>query len=60
MSIGSCLTALTTADLAMSNYHLFTYLKNWLRSQCFNNNKVMEGFKTWLTSQVADFFVTGM
>jgi histone-lysine N-methyltransferase SETMAR len=25
-------------DLALSNYHLFTYLKNWLGSQRFNNN----------------------
>jgi transposase len=27
-------------DLAPCDYHLFTYLKNWLRSQCFNNNEV--------------------
>jgi transposase len=26
-------------DLAPSNYHLFTYLKNRLRSQHFNNNE---------------------
>jgi histone-lysine N-methyltransferase SETMAR len=33
-------------DLALSDYHLFTYLKNWLRSQCFNNNEEMnEGVK---------------
>jgi histone-lysine N-methyltransferase SETMAR len=24
-------------DLTPSDYHLFTYLKKWLRSQCFNN-----------------------
>jgi transposase len=34
-------------DLAPSDYHLFTYLKNWLGSQCFNNTKeLMEGIKT--------------
>jgi hypothetical protein len=36
-------------DLAPSDYRLFTYLKNWLRSQRFNNNEdLMEGVKTWL------------
>jgi histone-lysine N-methyltransferase SETMAR len=25
-------------DLTPSDYYLFTYLKNWLGSQCFNNN----------------------
>jgi histone-lysine N-methyltransferase SETMAR len=25
-------------DLAPSDYHLFTYLKNWLVSQCLKNN----------------------
>jgi hypothetical protein len=35
--------------LAPSDYHLLTYLKNWLRSQRFNNNEeLMEGVKTWL------------
>jgi histone-lysine N-methyltransferase SETMAR len=48
-------------DLALSNYHLFTYLKNLLRSQCFNSNEeLMEGVKTWLRSQVADFSNTGI
>jgi transposase len=38
-------------DLAPSDYHLFTYLKNWLGSQRFNNNEeLMEGVKTWLSS----------
>jgi hypothetical protein len=33
-------------DLALSSYYLFTYLKNWLGSQSFNNNEVfMEGVK---------------
>jgi histone-lysine N-methyltransferase SETMAR len=48
-------------DLALSNYHLFTYLKNWLLSQCFNNNeKVMGGMNTWLSSQAADLLDTGI
>jgi hypothetical protein len=25
--------------LALSDYHLFTYLKNWLQSQHFNNSE---------------------
>jgi transposase len=46
-------------DLAPSDYHLFTYLKSWLGSQCFNNNEeLMEGVKIWLSSQAADFFDT--
>jgi transposase len=48
-------------DLAPSIYHLFTYVMNWLRSQCFNNNEELtEGVKTWLSSQAADFFDTGI
>jgi hypothetical protein len=40
---------------------MFTYLKNWLRSQRFSNNEeLMEGVKTWLSSQVTDFFDTGI
>jgi hypothetical protein len=47
ISTGSCLTTLLTANLAPSNYHLFTYLKNWLRSQHFSSNEeLMEGVKT--------------
>jgi histone-lysine N-methyltransferase SETMAR len=43
-------------NLMPSSCHLFTNLKNWLGSQCFNNNEeVMEGVKTWLSSQAADF-----
>jgi transposase len=42
-------------DLTPSNYHLFTYLKNWLESQHFNNNgELMEGVRTWLSSEVAE------
>jgi hypothetical protein len=48
-------------DLAPSDYHLFTYVKNWLGSQRFNiNEEVMEGVKTWLSSQAADFCDTGV
>jgi histone-lysine N-methyltransferase SETMAR len=37
-------------DLAPSDYHKFTYPKNWLRSQrCNTNEKLMEGAKTWLS-----------
>jgi histone-lysine N-methyltransferase SETMAR len=48
-------------DLAPSDYQLFSYLKNWLGSQHFNNNEeLMEGVTTWLHSHVADFFDTQM
>jgi hypothetical protein len=47
-------------DLVPSDYHLSTNLKNWLGSQHFNNNELMEGVKMWLSSQVADFFHAGI
>jgi histone-lysine N-methyltransferase SETMAR len=48
-------------DLALSDSHMFTYLKNWLGSQRFNNNEELtEGAKTWLSSQAADFFDKGI
>jgi hypothetical protein len=47
-----------SADLTSSDYHLFTYLKNWVGSQHLKNNELMEGVKTWLGSHVADFFDT--
>jgi transposase len=37
-------------DLDPSDYNLFTYLKNWIGSQHFNNNELIEGTKTWLSS----------
>jgi histone-lysine N-methyltransferase SETMAR len=47
--------------LAPSDYLLFTYMKNWLRSQHFNNiAESMEGVKTWLSSQAADFSDTNL
>jgi hypothetical protein len=30
-------------DLAPSDYHLFTFLKNWLGSQRFGNNEEVTG-----------------
>jgi hypothetical protein len=48
-------------DLAPSEYHLFIYLMNWLRSQRFNNNEdMMEGVRTWLSSPAAEFFDIGI
>jgi histone-lysine N-methyltransferase SETMAR len=48
-------------DLAPSDYDLFTCLKNWLGLQCFSSNEeLVEGVKTWLSSQAADVFDTGM
>jgi transposase len=48
-------------DLAPRDYHLFTYLKNWLRSQLFKNNEeLMECVQTCLSLQSADFFDTGL
>jgi hypothetical protein len=51
-------------DLALRDYHLFTYLNNWLGSQLFNSNEeLMGGVKTWLSSYVvdfSDFFHTGI
>jgi hypothetical protein len=45
-------------NLILSDYHLFTYMKNWLVSQHFNiNEELMEGVKMWLSSWVA---VTGV
>jgi hypothetical protein len=57
ISTGSCLTILLTALISLRTC-LPTY---WLRSQNFNNiEELMEGVKTWLNSQVADFFDTGI
>jgi hypothetical protein len=48
-------------NLAPSDYYLLTCLKNWLESQCFSNNEELkEGVKTWLCSQAADSFDTGI
>jgi histone-lysine N-methyltransferase SETMAR len=48
-------------DRAPSYCHLFTYLKNWLRSQRSNNNvELIVGAKTWPSSEAVDFFATGI
>jgi transposase len=52
---------LYSPDLSLRDYHLFTYLKNWLGSQHFNHiEELMEGVKTWLSSMVAHFIDTGI
>jgi hypothetical protein len=41
-------------DLAPSDHHLFTYLKNCSKSLCFNcDEELMQGVKMWLSSQAA-------
>jgi hypothetical protein len=50
VSIQLLTSSLHSPDLAPSDYHLFPYLKNWLRSQRFKNDEMMEGVKTWLSS----------
>jgi hypothetical protein len=46
-------------DLTLSEYHLFTNVKNWLKSLRFNiNEEFTEGVKTWYSSQAADFLGT--
>jgi histone-lysine N-methyltransferase SETMAR len=47
-------------DLALSDYHLFPYLKNWLRLQRFTSNEELEDVKAWLSSQVVDFIDRGI
>jgi hypothetical protein len=50
-----------SSHLVPNDYHLFTYRKNWFGSPCFiNNEELMEGVKTWLSSKVAGFFDTGI
>jgi hypothetical protein len=56
-----CLTTLYSPDFDPSDYHLFTYLKNWFGSQRFNSNEeLIESVKTWQSSQAADFFDRGI
>jgi hypothetical protein len=42
------------------DYHLLTYWKNCFGSLHFNSNELKKGVKTWLSSQVEDFFETGI
>jgi hypothetical protein len=44
-------------DFDPSDYRLCTYLSR-LQS-FFNNNELTKGVKTWLSSQMVDFFDTG-
>jgi hypothetical protein len=58
ISTGSCLT---TLHLVASDYHLCIYMKSWFGSQHFNKSEeLMEGVRTWLSSQAAEFSDTGM
>jgi hypothetical protein len=46
-------------DLTPRDYHLLTYLKNWVAPQCFNSNEgLLEGVKKWLSSEATEFFDT--
>jgi hypothetical protein len=48
-------------DLTPSDYNLFTYLRKLFRTQLFNNSdEWTEVVKTWLSSQAANFFDTGI
>jgi hypothetical protein len=48
-------------DLSPSDYHLFTYLKNWMGSQRFNNIEELKfGVEMWRSSQAANLFDTGI
>jgi hypothetical protein len=47
------------SDVAPSDYHRFSYLRNLLVSHCVNNNEeLMEDVKTWLSSQTVGFLET--
>jgi histone-lysine N-methyltransferase SETMAR len=40
-----------SSDLTKSDYHLFTYLKNWFGPRHFSRNEeLVEGVKKWLSS----------
>jgi hypothetical protein len=43
-------------DLAPSDYHLFTYQKDWMGSQYFSNNEFTEGVNSWLTQAYKNVF----
>jgi hypothetical protein len=60
ISTGSCLTTLLTVLILLhATTTCLIYPKNWLGSQRFNDNEeLMEGVKTWLSSQAVDFFGT--
>jgi hypothetical protein len=61
ISTWSSLTILLTALILLwSTANLFTYLKKWSGSQRLKNNELIESVKTWLSSQLADFFDIGI
>lgn len=48
-------------DLAPSDYHLFPAMKTWLARQRFDDDaELREGVTTWLKSQAAEFYDTGI
>jgi hypothetical protein len=48
-------------DPTQRDFHLFIFLKNWLKSQRFSSNEeLMEVVNTCLSSQATDFFDTGI
>ncbi|GBL81058.1 hypothetical protein AVEN_83134-1 [Araneus ventricosus] len=50
-----------SSDLATSDFHLFSELKNWLGVQSFQKNKdIQSSVKAHLTSLVATFFEEGI
>jgi transposase len=52
---------LHSPELPPSEYNLFTYLKNRIRSQrCNCNKELVGGVKTWLSSQAANFYDAGI
>ncbi|GFS98089.1 mariner Mos1 transposase [Trichonephila clavipes] len=50
-----------SSDLAPSNFHLFPKMKNWLATQCFEDDKELRVRITeWLRSQAAEFYDEGI
>jgi hypothetical protein len=45
---------------APSDYHLFTYMKNWLRLQCFNNNEELMDYVKNVAGLIGGRLDTGM
>jgi hypothetical protein len=47
-------------DLAPSDFHLFTKMKNWIATQRFNDDEDPVRVTEWLRSQAAEFYNTGI
>jgi hypothetical protein len=45
-----------TQLLTLSIAEAFIYLKKWSKSQCSNNDKLMEGVEMWLGKHTVDLF----